>query len=117
MILWAACGVVLTVLLYGCTQRLMDYTALTSKNIDVSGIKQGERYSGEDCVYNAGLPFLYVTFGWPSWKTAIDEALEKGKGDVMVDAVLTVKRWNFIAGQDCLIVTGTVSQTASYKRD
>lgn len=111
-VLWAICGILAFITLNGCTQRLLDYTALTSKNIDVSAVKRGERYSGEDCAFN----LLFIPFGIPNWKTAMDEALEKGKGDVLLDVVLVSKTWWFIVGQNCVEITGTVSQTASYRR-
>ena len=102
-------------ILVGCTTRLGDFSVLSTKNIDVSGVKPGDRYSGEDCV---GLLFGMVPMGDVNWKNAMDQALEKGKGDVMVDVVLTATGWviPYIFGQSCIVIEGTVSQTASFKR-
>lgn len=97
----------------GCSLRLGDFTVLSTKNVDVSGVKQGDRYSGEHCI-NTVLGF---PLGEINWKTAMDQALEKGKGDVMIDAVVTSKYWSVIVyGQTCVIMEGTVSRTASYSR-
>ena len=105
-------GVALVTML-GCTTRLGDFTVLSTKNVDVSGVKQGDRYSGEDCI-NTVLGF---PLGDVNWKNAMDQALEKGKGDVMIDTVLTFKGWSILLfGQSCIIIEGNVSRTASYKR-
>jgi len=97
----------------GCTQRLIDYTMISSKNVDVSGVKQGDRQSGEDCVYH----ILFIPLGQPDMKNAIDRVLEKGKGDILIDIVFSTKSWTAILfGESCYIVEGTVSQTASYAR-
>ncbi len=98
-----------------CTTRLGDFTVLSTKNVDVTGLKPGDRYEGEDCV---NMVFGMIPTGQVNWKSAMDQALEKGKGDVMVDIVLTMKSWAipYIWGQQCIVMEGTVSQTASYRR-
>lgn len=94
----------------GCSARLGDFTVLSTKNVDVSGLKQGERITGEHCVNRV----LGFPLGEISWKTAMDQALEKGKGNVMVDAVVTYKHWTVILfAEDCVLMEGTVSRTAS----
>ncbi len=93
-----------------CSVRVIDYTAMTSKNIDVSGLKPVGRYSGEDCRWNV----LGIPIGIPTWKEGVDEALEKGRGDVLLDAVFTNKWWMFFIGQSCVEVTGTVARSPSY---
>lgn len=99
----------------GCTTRLGDFTVISTKNVDVSGLKPGDRFSGEDCI---GMLFSMIPLGEVNWKNAMDQALERGKGDVMVDVVLTAKGWMipYVWGQQCMEITGTVSQTASYRR-
>lgn len=101
-------------MLTGCTTRLGDFTVVSSKNVDVSGLKPGDRQTGEDCV---NLLFGMIPIGEVDWKNAMDQALERGKGDVMVDAVLTAKAWviPYIFGQTCMEITGTIAQSASYK--
>lgn len=99
--------------LNGCSLRLGDFTVLSTKNVDVSGVKQGDRYSGEHCI-NTVLGF---PLGEINWKTAMDRALEKGKGDLMIDAVVSNKYWTVILfGEMCIVIEGTISRTASYAR-
>ena len=96
-----------------CSTRLGDFTVLSTKNVDVSGVKQGDRFTGEHCI-NTVLGF---PLGEVNWKTAMDQALEKGKGDLMVDAVVSSKAWSVIVfGEMCIVMEGTVSRTASYSR-
>lgn len=109
----AVCTSVL--ILCGCTTRLGDFTVLSTKNVDVSGLRSGDRYAGEDCI---NMLFGMIPMGDVNWKNAMDQALERGKGDVMVDLVLTQKGWAipYIWGQQCIEIAGTVSQSAAYKR-
>jgi hypothetical protein len=109
--LLAIISVVACTLTLGCTTRLGDFTALSSKNIDVTGIKKGDRLTGESCAN--------VVLGFPlsdgHWETAMDKGLERGKGDVMVDTVVSITSWRLILfGQDCTKMEGTISRTASF---
>lgn len=99
----------------GCSTRLGDFSVLSTKNVDVAALKPGDRFSGEDCV---NYLFMFIPLGQVNWKNAMDQALERGKGDVMVDVVLTQTGWTipFLWMQECIVIEGTVSQTASYKR-
>lgn len=89
---------------------------ISTKNVDVSGLKPGDRFAGEDCIWIILPP--YIPLGTPNWKSAMDQALEKGKGDVMVDIVVSNWAWAIplIVGQQCVLMEGTVSQTSHYKR-
>ena len=99
-------------LLQGCVTRLGDFTVLSTKNVDVSKLKPGDRFAGEDCVTSV----LLFPLGSVDWKNAMDQALERGKGDVMVDIVLTQTSWSILlVGQQCTVIEGTVSQSPSYK--
>lgn len=94
----------------GCHQRLGDFTVLSTKNVDVSGLKEGERLSGEHCINRV----LGFPIGQLDWKTAMDRALEKGKGNLMVDVVVSFTSWTAILfAQDCVVIEGTVARTAS----
>ena len=65
--------------LTGCTVRVVDFTAISTKNVMISG-EQGPRIKGKDCGFASP----------PSMKEAIDDALEKaGPGyDMLVDGVV-----------------------------
>lgn len=92
-----------------CTYRIGDLTLLSSKNIDLSDARldaqSGQRFKGRDCT-----PVFIVPFGLPNLEEATDEALEKGKGNVLVDQVTTWWTAPFVW---CIESEGTVLNIAS----
>lgn len=106
--------VVLLIILFlgsGCSVRVADLTLVSTKNIDLSNVtldlKKGKRTKGEDCVF----VFLFP-FGIPNLKDAIDDALEKANGNIMVDQVSYYVNKSFLIGQSCIEVEGTVLNIA-----
>ena len=84
----------------GCSTRVGDFTALSTKNvycsnIDVTKLPQA-RVEGKD------IRFLGIG---ANYKNAADRALEKGHGNLMVDGVFYVESWPLFAGYK---VVGTV---------
>jgi hypothetical protein len=102
----AAC--VLAVAMAGCTQRIVDFTAISTKNLDIAG-KRGQRVSGED----VGHIIVFIPTRIPEIKTATDRALEQGGGDCLIDGVVESSSWYipFIYGRNTITVTGTVINT------
>jgi len=104
----------IVLVLSGCTVRVADLTLVSTKNIDLSNTqldaRKGERITGENCaIALLGL----LPLGVPNLQEAVDEALEKGKGNVMVDEVTYVKQAYFILfSQSCIEVEGTVLNIA-----
>ena len=108
-----ACNFILSMLclaLDGCSVRVADLTLVSTKNIDLSNTqldaRKGQRHTGEDCRFNLlGL----IPFGLPNMEEAVDKALEKGNGNVMVDEVTEYKNyWVVVGGVSCITVEGTV---------
>ncbi|MBH0198797.1 MAG: hypothetical protein HP497_05150 [Nitrospira sp.] len=99
----------------GCTYHYGDFTMLSTKHVDLSGVKRGFRGKGEDCVtYVLLVPDRAPR--WPNIEAAMDQAIENGQGDILIDPVVTQFTWTaYIVSQDCIIVEGTVAQTALYK--
>ena len=66
----------------------------------------GQRQTGKDCRFNLlGL----IPFGLPNMEEAVDKALEKGKGNVMVDEVTEYENyWVVLGFVSCINVEGTV---------
>lgn len=101
---------VLLVPLVGCSTRIGDFTVGSTKNIGLLSQK-GETVSGEDCTTKL--------FGWipiagptaPNFKTAMDQALERAKGDVVADAVMWSSYYHFLlVSQECFKVEGKVAR-------
>ena len=96
--------------LTGCTQRLTDFTMISSKNIDWSHgaefTRLPQRVRGED-MYPM---IIFIPLGVPNPKEAVDKAIESVPGCVgLLDGVLYNKVWiiPFIYGQSSWIVEGT----------
>ena len=80
-------------LLSACTARIGDFTALTTKNINLDSknfvVKRDTRVTGEDM----------KCLGIPNIKNAVDNAIQKDKCAVgLSDAVLTIKSFPFYQG-------------------
>lgn len=94
-------------LVFGCMQRtrVADFTVLASKNIStLQDAKNMGVFEGKDC-RSAFLGQL------PNQKEALDRALEAGKGNAMVDAVIYFKPAQCIFDDSCWEVKGTVIKT------
>jgi hypothetical protein len=98
--------------LSGCSIRLADFTAISTKNVhldrvDLDTLPQTPSITGED----SALMILFFPLGFPHLENAVDDALQKGNGDILTDAVLYSRGWWFLIGQNTLQVKGTVVRT------
>lgn len=100
-------------LLSGCSHRVADLSIVSTKNIDLTQVAKldpsaARRYSGEDCSF-----FLLNQYPFfnkiPNLELAVDKALKKGNGNVMVDEV-TVESdvWAVIGNVKCIQAEGAV---------
>lgn len=97
-------------LLSGCVTRLVDFTVISTKNIEWSRAgeyqRAKERAEGEDLVHW----IIIIPTGVPNMEEAIDRAIESVPGAVaLVDGVLMTKFWwiPYVYGQQSYIVEGT----------
>lgn len=93
-----------------CNQRMVDFTIISTKNIDLSksaGWQKGKtRAQGNDKVHI----IVFIPTGLPDMKNAIDKAIEKIPGCVaLLDGVVYSKYWwvPYIYGQSSYVVEGT----------
>jgi hypothetical protein len=93
-----------------CSMRIGDFTVGSSKNVSLLSQK-GDNIEGEDCSSNLlgliplGGPMI------PNFKTAVDKALQRAKGDVIADAVLwETKLVTIIFNQHCFKVEGKAAR-------
>lgn len=100
----------IAILLAGCTQRIGDFTFISTRNIDLSNaevdVRKGKRVTGEDCAPTV----IIFPLGRPDLEEAVDNALQSGSGNVMVDQV-SYHRWWYIPllfGENCMVAEGTV---------
>ena len=96
----------------GCTTRLGDLTVVSTRNVtmgkaELSSLPQVRDVTGKSTRY----VLLCIPLGFPHLEDAIDAALDKGNGDLMVDAVISAEGWWFLVGENSVCVKGTVVQT------
>lgn len=103
-------------LLVGCAMRIGDFTVGSSRNIGQLSQK-GDNVEGEDCSSNI-LGFIPVAGPMvPNFKTAVDKALERAKGDVVADAVMWESHIvTLIFNQHCFKVEGKVARAELGKK-
>lgn len=94
----------------GCTTRIVDFTAISTKNVDWSKAstftRSPARTKGEDTVHI----IIFIPTGSPNMKEAVDRAIESKPGGVaLVDGVVYSKFWwiPYIYGQVSYVVEGT----------
>jgi hypothetical protein len=71
--------------LSGCSTRIGDFTVISTQNVDFGEVDAADAsearvVEGEDIKF----------FGEPNLEEAIDDALNRGGGNVMIDAVLYI---------------------------
>jgi hypothetical protein len=91
----------------GCSQRVGDFTLISTKNVEIGGkyTKVEGRFEGED---SKGV-ILGIPLGQPNLKTAVDNCIEAGNGSLLTNAVIDASYWSAIIwGQQKITVTGDV---------
>ncbi|MEW5894669.1 MAG: hypothetical protein AB1650_02760 [Candidatus Omnitrophota bacterium] len=96
----------------GCAMRLADMSVISTRNVsldkvDLDRMPQVKNVTGKDSKFI----FLFIPFGVPHLEDAVDDALRKGQGDLMVDAVVYSRSWWFIIGETGIEVKGSVVKT------
>jgi len=88
--------------------RVADFTLISSKNIStLEGAQKMGVFEGKDCKQLS--PFRPPQ--QPNLKEALDRALEDGKGNAMVDAVVYFKPAVCMFDESCWEIKGTVLKT------
>lgn len=97
-------------LLAGCSQRMVDFTVISSKNVDLSRgadfKRSPTRVHGED----RKRVIVLIPTGEPNAKEAMDKAIESTPGAIgLVDGVLTRHWWYipYIYGEFWFEIEGT----------
>jgi len=100
----------------GCTQRVTDFTVISTKNTNVVSYKEGPRIQGKDC----GYMILSIPVSSPDMKEAIDKAIENaGPGyDALIDGVVYYTQlWAVVFWEFCYVVEGTPISTRQSSAD
>jgi hypothetical protein len=112
-IIYLLLNALIVIVLAGCSARVADMSIISTKNIDLTqavnlDVNNAERFSGEDCSF-----FLLNQYPFanklPNLEIAVDEALNRGNGNVMVDGVTEESDvWAIIGNIKCIYAEGTV---------
>ena len=87
----------------GCTIRLGDFTAISTKNVPVK-YDTSMSVAGEDCAFS----ILGIPLGQPNLQEAVDNAVGS-KGNALVNQVTYQSAWTAILfAQQCIEVKGEV---------
>ncbi len=97
--------------LCGCVQRLVDFTIISTRNVEWSRAAEFERSSKRVTGEHIEHIILIFPTGIPNMENAIEDAIDKVPGGVaLIDGVLRQKSWYipFLYGQSGYLVDGTV---------
>lgn len=111
---WIPALVILVTLGAGCQARLGGMTVAATggvrlSELDLDAAPQTERVTGVDSKF--WFLFIPIPLGPFNYQKAIDDALEKGEGDVMVDVVFYHRWWWFLVGRSSIEAEGNVVKT------
>jgi hypothetical protein len=97
------------IFLSGCVTRLVDFTIISTKNIDLTKGASFERASSKSKGEDVVCMIIFIPTGVPNIETALDRAIESVPGAVaLLDGVLSYKAWTILLfGQYGYIVEGT----------
>ncbi|MCK4341890.1 MAG: hypothetical protein KAY37_09235 [Phycisphaerae bacterium] len=97
--------------LFGCEQRLGDFTFLSSKNIDLSNLEMEADENAPIVEGEDSKPIIFVfSTGVPNLKEAVDRAIESGRGTALSDVSIYYTHWYipYIVGENKFRVRGKV---------
>lgn len=100
------------VFMNGCATHLTDLSMITNKNVALSRIDLDRAPQKKNIVgKETRFVFLFIPFGVPKIQGAVNDALRRGNGDLLIDASVYAKGWWFLVGQQSIEVRGTVVKT------
>ena len=97
--------------LSSCTGHMAEVSMISTREINVHDVNldklPAKTVVGEDKAF----VFLFIPFGLPDVETAVNNALEKGQGDLIINGTVYSTCWWFVVGQVGVKVTGDVVNT------
>lgn len=97
--------------LCGCTGHTAEVSLISTQEITVQHVNLDKlpvkHVVGEDKAF----VFLFIPFGLPDVETAVNDALKKGEGNLIINGTIYSTFWWFFVGQVGVKVTGDVVNT------
>jgi hypothetical protein len=107
---------VISFIVFGCTVRQTGFTVLSTKHVELSRIDLKEtdvarNQTGRD----SRLWILFIPFGGnPTLENAVNQCLENGKGDFIINPIVDSSWWSLILfSYGSWYVTGDVGNSGS----
>lgn len=79
--------------LTGCSQRLGDFTIISTKNVDIG--KNYVKVQTQEKGISSKAIIIFIPTGTPNIKDAVDDLLKKANGDLVTNAVIQYS-WYYI---------------------
>ena len=109
------CFAMTLVALSGCVVRHGDFSVVSNKLLRLSEFEldKADRVKGVVGKDVQHMIIIFPTSGPPTIEGAMDDAFEKGGGDVMTDAVIKSWKWYipYVYGQAAWVIKGDVVKT------
>lgn len=106
---WVLCLICCILCISGCSQRLGDFTVLSTKNVDLSNFST-QTETGTDRVKGEDVSHIIIIFPnkIPNLKEAIDVAIEENNSYMLSEAVIKYEYFivPYIYGQTKYVVEG-----------
>lgn len=102
--------------LSACSYHMADLSIVSNKNVnlenvDLDRLPQVKNVSGKDTAFVIGL----IPLGTPHIQDAINDAMTRGDGDLMIDTSVYMRTFWFFVGMNQYEVKGTVIKTREGK--
>lgn len=102
--------------LSACSTHLADLSVVSNKNVEIDKVNldklpQTRNVVGQDKKF----VLFVIPLGSPQLKEAVNDAMRKANGDLMINVSVYQKSWWFIVGQTWIEVDGTVVNTKGGK--
>ena len=98
----------------GCSARMASWTVISTRNVALAEVDLDKMPTAHDVDgYDMKWHILGIPLGVPRIEGAVDDALSKGNGDLVTDAVLyqESRPWLLLAGQVGWRMRGNVVRT------
>ena len=102
----------LSFFLTSCSEHISDLSIVSTKDVDITDIDIDKLPKKTIKADDKKFYFLFFPIGMSRVSNAVDKALEKGNGDLLINSSLYYKRWWFIVvGLQGYEIVGTVVNT------
>lgn len=104
-------AIILTLGLSACTSHMFDVSMISNKPIDLEKLDLANSPKKRHIVGEHETYFVVIPLGSPSLYLAVNDALKKGNGDLIIDASVHRNIFYALVGARSYTIKGTVVNT------